>query len=296
MDVAVPHWSSWSFLVYAGGFTVLGSALGWLTYLSATHGDAAFAGWAFVVLALLQVAARVFLHRGQRVAAGVFAFAGVVAFAIFFGALFTWFGWLGHQGTSSTFRGFGTARLAVELLTLVAAVKMLRAFRYPLLMLPVAVVSWVFVTDLLSGGGGWSAIVTLFTGLVFFACALSADAGPRRPYGFWLHLAAGLSIGGSLLFFWHSGSVEWTLIALASLTYIRFAGSLGRSSWAVLGTLGLLFASVHFTLKWTTVAVPFLGPTGHASRAWVPPLVFAVTGLLLVALGLSLARRQRIAA
>jgi hypothetical protein len=34
-----------------------------------------------------------------------------------------------------------------------------------------------------------------------------------------------------------------------------------------------------------------IGAQGHSSRGWVPPLVFAVTGVLLVALGLALARR-----
>jgi hypothetical protein len=292
----MPRWSSWSFLVYAGGLTTLGSALGWLAWLSVRNGDAAFAAWALVVAALLDGAAYSFRRRGHPVTAGVFAFTGVVGFAAFVAALFTWFGWLGNERSSVSFHGFDTGRLAVELLTLAAAAAALRTFRHPLLMSPVVLVSWLFVTDVLSGGGDWSAIVTVFVGLVFFAWALGIDAGPQRPYGFWLHLAAGLAIGGGLLHFWNSGNVDWILIVLASLVYIRIAGALGRSSWAVLGTFGLLFASVHFTLKWTTVNLPFIGAEGQASRSWVPPLVFGVTGLLLVALGLRLGRRQHVAA
>jgi hypothetical protein len=293
MDVVLPRWSSWSFLLYAGGFVVLSSALGWLGYLSGRSGAASYVVWALVVYALLEGTAQAFLRRGQRVAAGVFAFAGVVGFASFVGALFTWFGWLGHQGTSSNFQGFHAGRLALELLTLAAAARSLRTFRYPLLMLPVASVSWLFVTDLLSNGGDWSAIVTLLAGLVFLAWGLSVDSGPRRPYGFWLHVAAGLTIGGGLLHFWNSGNFDWVLIILASLVYIRLAGALGRSSWAFFGTLGLLFASVHFALEWTSVSIPFFGSAGHSSRGWVPPLVFSFTGGLLVALGLALGRRQR---
>lgn len=294
MDVAAPRWSSASVLVYAGGFTVLGSALGWLVWFSARYGDAALAAWALAVVVLLDGTALAFLQRGHRIAAGVFAFAGVVAFAAFVGALFTWFGWLGHESSASTLRGFDTGRLGIELLTLLVAAASLRRFRHPLLMLPVAFLSWLLLTDLLSGGGGWSAVVSFAIGLVFLASALGADAGPRRPYGFWLHLAAGLTIGGSFLYFWHSGNVDWILVCLASLVYVRFAAALERSSWAVLGTAGLLLASVHFTLEWTSVSVPFLGQAGHADRGWVGPLVFAVTGLLLVALGLRLARRERI--
>lgn len=295
MEVVVPRWSSASVLVYAGGFTVLGSALGWLAWFSARYGDAAFAAWALVIAALLDGTAYAFLQRGHRIAAGVFAFAGVVGFAAFVAALFTSIGWLGPQGPSSSFRGFDTARLAVELLTLAAAAVSLRTFRHPLLMLPVALVSWVFVTDVLSGGGDWSAVVSFLAGVVFLAWALGTDAGPRRPYGFWLHVAAGLTIGGSLLHFWNSGNVGWILVCLGSLAYVRLAAALGRSSWAVFGAIGLLLASSHFTLEWSSVNVPFVGSQGHSARGWVPPLVFAVTGLLLVALGLKLARRERVA-
>lgn len=296
MDVVVPRFAGWSFLVYAGGFTTLGAAGGWLVYLSAHHGAAAFTFWALVVYVLLESAAYAFLHRGHRVTAGVFAFTGVVAFAGFLAALFTWFGWLGHQGSSSTFAGFHAGRLGVELLTLGAAAASLRVFRHPLLMAPIVLLTWLFLTDLLSGGGDWSAIVTLLVGLAFFAWALGVDAGPQRPYGFWLHVGAGLAIGGSLLYFWHTGTFDWILVVLAALVFVRIGGALERSSWVVLGALGLLLASVHFTLKWTSVTVPLLGPAGHSSRGWVPPLVFTVTGALFVALGLLLGRRQRVAA
>jgi hypothetical protein len=296
MEIVLPRWSSWAFLVYAGGFTTLGAAGGWLGYLSARHGAAAYAFWALVVYALLEGLAFALLRRGHFVTAGVFAFTAIVGFASFLAALFTWFGWLGAQNSSSGFNGFHAGQLAVELLTLAAAVSALRVFRHPLLMLPVVLVAWIFVTDVLSGGGDWSAVVTLLVGLVFFAWALGLDAGSRRPYAFWLHVAAGLTIGGALLYFWHSGTFEWILIVLAAIAYIRIAGALGRSSWAVLGTFGLLAASVHFALKWTSLSVPILGPTGHSSRAWVAPLVFTVTGLLLVLLGLMLGRRQRVAA
>jgi hypothetical protein len=296
VEIVVPRWSSFAFLVYAGGFTTLGAAGSWLGYLSTRHGAAAYAFWALVVYALLEGLGYRLLQQGHRVAAGVFAFTAVIGFAAFVAALFTWFGWLGHQGSSSTFSGFHAGQLGVELLTLAAAVAALRVFRHPLLMLPVVLLAWLLVTDLLSGGGDWSAIVTFFIGLVFFAWALGLDAGARRPYGFWLHVGAGLTIGGALLHFWHSGTFEWILVALASIVYIRIAGALGRSSWAVLGTVGLLIASVHFTLKWTSVTVPILGATGHSSRGWVPPLVFTVTGLLLLALGLMLGRREHVAA
>ena len=292
MEVVHPRWSAWSFLVYAGGFTVLSATAAWLTYLAAHSGGAGYAGWTLLVYALLAVKAAAFRRSGHPVAAGVFAFVAVVAFVAFVSALWTWFGWGTSSPTSSSFSGFHFARLVLELLWLLAAVTALRMFRFPLIAAQVVLASWLFVTDLISNGGGWSAIVTLFVGLAYLAVALAVDAGPSRPYGFWLHLGSGLAIGGSLLWFWHGGDVEWTLIVIASVLYVFFSQLVSRSSWAVLGAGGLLIAATHFTLEWTHVQVVFFNGGSASARAWVPPLVLTGLGFLLVALGLALARRS----
>ena len=46
MDEAKPVWTTSSFLLYAGGLTVLGAAVAALGYLSGQYGNAAYAGWA----------------------------------------------------------------------------------------------------------------------------------------------------------------------------------------------------------------------------------------------------------
>src|SRR5437764_1214066 len=84
-----------------------------------------------------------------------------------------------------------------------------------------ALLSWFFVTDLLSGGGDWSAVVTFLLGLVFLFQARITDGGPNRVYGMWLHVGAGLTIGGSLLWFLHHGHFEWALIVVAGLLFVK---------------------------------------------------------------------------
>ena len=81
-------------------------------------------------------------------------------------------------------------------------------------------------------------------------------------------------------------------MAIASVVYVFFSQAVGRSSWAVLGTLGLLLASVHFALDWTHVRVVFFSGGSDSSRPWVAPLVFTCLGFLLVALGLATGRRS----
>jgi len=103
----------------------------------------------------------------------------VDVFAVFVGALWTWFGWLGSA--SSPFSGFEVSRLSLVLIVLIAALIALRIFRFPLIMLTVVQLTWFFVTDLLSGGGDWSAVVTFVSGLCFLAWARASTAVRTGP-------------------------------------------------------------------------------------------------------------------
>ena len=290
MEIIRPRWATWTFLLYAGAFTILGTALGWLSYFSATSGNAGYAAWSLLVFAVLAAAAERFKRTGHPITAGLFAFAAVVAFVAVVGAFWTWFGWLSYG--SSDFGGFHLSRLLAELLWVAATLVALARFRFPLLVAQFAVAAWLIVTDLISGGGDWSAVVTLLVGFCFLGAGLLVDLGSTRPYGLWLHVAAGLLIGGSLIFLMHHGTVEWTLIAVASVVYIGLAQLFGRSSWAVLGALGLLIAAGQFTLQWTHIHVSLFEPQGAGGRGWVPPLVFGCAGALLLLLGLLAARRR----
>lgn len=290
MAVLQPRWSARSFLVYGGGLTVLAATGGWLTYLSARFGDGAYAGWAFLATLALTAVALGLRRSEHAVAAGVFGFAAVAVFAAFVTALWAWFGWPTNTN-GSAFGGFHTGRLVLELLWLGAALAALRAFRFPLLLAQAVLATWLLVTDLVSNGGSWSAVVTMVVGLAYLAAAVAIDLGARRPYGFWLHLGAGVLVGGALLWFWHGGDVEWALVVVASIGYVFFAQVVGRSSWAVLGTVGLVAAAVHFTFEWTHVQLLFFSGGHGSARAWVAPLVFTCLGALLVALGLAVGRR-----
>jgi len=290
VDVVKPRWTSASYLLYLGGLTVLVAAAYSLGYLSSSYGDAAYAAWALLVLVVLGALAIVLRRADRWMAAGLFALATVIAFAAFVGALETWFGWLPHS--VSFVGGFHVGLLALELLTIVTALVALGMFRFPLLSLVVALVGWYFVTDVLSNGGNWTATVTLFVGLFYLAVAAVLDRGSRRPYGFWLHVAAGLLVGGSLLYFWHSGDTGWTLVAVVGLAYIGLGALTGRSSWTVLGSFGIYAAAVHFGEKWARATISLFGGSATSQREWVPPIVLAAVGFLFVLLGLGLERRR----
>jgi hypothetical protein len=298
--VRVP-WSSASFLAYLGGLLIVFSLLTLLGVQAEEHGSAGLVFWALVVLVIVSVLAFAARASGHRVTAGLFALSVVAALLVFLGGLLEWFGWLAHP--DAQLEGFHVSILFLELAAAIAAGVTWGIFRFPLLVFVVAAASWLFITDLVSNGGDWSAIVTIAVGFVLLAVALAAGPVPA----FWLHVSAGLAIGGGLLWFFHDSTFDWILIAVAGLAYVGLGERLMRSSWAVLGAWGLLQTASYFAEKWSDISLllffpfvyltPFVfsGYDGDERQGheWAGPLVFAVTGLAFIGIALFLARRRR---
>lgn len=282
-------WTSATFLLYTGALTVLAAAI-WLdSILSDRYSSAGFVGWAALVFACAAVCARAFRGAGRPLLAGLFAFVSVALFAVAVAAIEDWWGWLSHD---SPLHGFHWSLLLLEVVTLIAALRALRIFRHPLLVLAAAGVGWYFVADLLSSGGNWTAWVSLLYGLVLLAVA----GGVNRVYAFWLHVVSGLTIGGALLWFWHESDWNFVLVGLTGLVYILFGAGRMRSSWTVLGAVGLFLTTVHFIDKWFGDVNPlffFFGVGEEPKHDWARPLGFVVLGFVYVALGIMLRRRER---
>ena len=307
MNVVRVPWSSASFLVYLGGITILFATISLLIVQGEGHGSAGIVLWAFLIFLAVTVAAFAARARGHGVTAGLLATSWVVTLIVFLGALLNWFGWLPDTEEGGIFEGFRFWLLFLELATIVATAVALRLFRFPLLVLLLAASVWFFVTDLISGGGDWTAIVTIAVGLAFLLAGIAVDEGPSRPYGFWLHVAAGLTIGGGLAWFWNDGAVDWILLGLTGLLYILIGDRLTRSSWVVFGGWGILQTATYFAAKWSDVTAasfpfflsfPFFFAVdelsfGQHAHDWIGPLIYALTGAFFIAIALWLARRRR---
>lgn len=289
--VRKPTWTSSSLLLYVGGLTVLISASSSLVYLSTHYGSGALTAWALLPLVVLLAVAQALRKRGQWIAAGVFAFGAVAMWGAFLGILFTWWGWGANSTSSNTFAGWNWALWFLLLLLIAGASAALRTFRFPLLFVYVLWSVYFLVTDVISSGGNWSAVVTLFIGFVYLFVGVSVDRGPRNPYGFWWHFSAAFLIGGALVYWWHSSETDWALLATASVAYILLAGRTQRSIWALLGIVGFFAAATHWTVEWVSTGLLSLG----SDRSWVPLVVVAVVGFFFVLLGLYLEwlRRRR---
>jgi hypothetical protein len=302
--IRVP-WSSASFLVYLGGLTLFAALASLLAAQADDYGSGGFVGWALLVFLATESCALLLLVNGRRVTAGLLALSAVAAWVVFLGALLDWFGWLAH--TDSPFAGFHVSHLFLELSLVFAAAAALAVFRFPLLVFPLAAGTWFFVTDLLSGGGDWSAVLSILAGLMLLSWAVAVDRGSTRPFAFWLHVVAGLTIGGGLLWLFHDGDWDWILIGVVALLYIWIGDRLVRSSWIVLGAWALLQTTAHFAAKWSAEALgaffylfPFLlvdafGNTsfGRETHPWAAALSFAGIAVVFILIGLLLARRRQ---
>ena len=161
-------WSGASFLAYLGGLTILAAVGSLLRAEAGQHGSAGLVGWALLVFLGVTGFALVARASGHRVTAGLLALSSVVSFVVLLGALLDWFGWFASV-RGSPFEGFRVSVLFLELAVVLAALAALLVF-------VAAAGTWLFVADLLSNGGDWTAVVTLLTGLALLATAVVVDA------------------------------------------------------------------------------------------------------------------------
>lgn len=289
MKIARAPWTSGSFLLYLGGLLSLFGAIAWMGVISAEHGEGAFAGWSVLFWAVGMFLALWFLMQGRRITAGIFAVVGLGLFAVMVGAFFSWWGWL--DGNTS-FSGFHVGKLLFELIVLVAAAIDLRIWRFPLLVLPLAFVTWFFLTDLVSGGGNWTNVVTLLIGFSYFLAGLGFDGSDARPYGFWIHVLAGVLIGAVFLDWWGHGDAGWAGIIIIALFFIMTGAGIRRSSYAVLGAIGLILATGHYVGSSPRISTDLGIESSGDQASWAAPVGYLLLGLFLASLGTMLYGRR----
>lgn len=284
-DALRPRWSSASALVYLGSSVILVATSVLLGILGDDHGDWALAGYSALAAILAFGLAHWLERSGRAVAAGVLATLAVVFFAIFVGSVENAIGILDVD-----IDDYQPATLLLEALTIAAALVALQRFRAPLLMLPIALTVWITVVDLGSlGSWNGSEVLSILVGIALIVTGVAVDRAGREPYGFWLHVVGGLAFGGGVLAL-IEGDLAWAFVGLLSLAYVAAAYLLARSSYAVLGTVGILATTTYFTLDGFSILEVVLpigsGELGEPLDPWQVALSFVIAGLLIVVLGL----------
>lgn len=244
-------------LYYFGGMLAIGAMSLFMTY-----GWALLGAWgsAAIASAYLFGALRVAKHLKDRqllVAAGNLATLAVCLVPLVVWSVQVGLG-LWPEGGSDVFATYhkhiNWRWLTLELATLAAAVVMLRAYRLPFMVMPVAVTLWYISLDLChllmqTEGFDWqftrdfSLVSGLFTCAlavwVDLRCRLATDPEDRQDFAFWLYIFgaamfwAGLSLRDS------NSELGKAIYCLINVVLVFWGAAINRRVFTVFGGLGV---------------------------------------------------------
>ncbi|MFC7514833.1 DUF2157 domain-containing protein [Herbaspirillum sp. GCM10030257] len=290
---ASPRFSGTHVLYYLGGMLAIGAAS-----LFATLAVEAAGMPALFILSLLYMVAAVAIaaileKRGYGIPAGIFATLAValVPLAVFAlqHVLGFWVDGAHAQHYRDYHRYIDWRWLIMELATLAAGALLLWRFRYPFLMMPIAITLWYMGMDIIPAllaqagnendwfsGATWEMRkqISLAFGMAMLLLAFFVDLRFRhdRDYAYWLYLFGLLSFWGALSMM-GSGKLPGKLVYLCINFGMVFVGALlGRRVFAVFGGIGI--AMVLGDLSWNLF---------KNSIAFV--LVLTVLGFALIGVG-----------
>ena len=244
-------------LYYFGGMLAIGAMSLFMTY-----GWALLGAWgsAAIATAYLYGAWRVARHLHSRnlfVPAGILATLAVCLVPLVVWSVQVGLGLWPEGGTS----GFGAYHryinwrwLTLEFATLAAAVVMLRAFRLPFMVMPVAVTLWYLSLDLChlvmqTEGFDWQFTrdFSLVSGLFVCAlavwvdlrCRLATQAQDRQDFAFWLYLFGAVMFWAGLSLRHSDSEVSKAIYCLINVGLVFWGAAINRRVFTVLGGLGV---------------------------------------------------------
>ena len=284
-----PRFSFVHVLYYLGGMIAIGAmslfmTLGWNT-LGGWGGFFTAVCYGVLALALTHW----FLEQKQlAIPAGIMATLAVVMVPL---AIFGTQMALGYWIDTKSYRDYHVfidwRWIMMEFGTLAIGAALLWRYRFPFMMMPIAVTLWYMSMDLVpflfGDGFNWEIrkFVSLWFGLVMVLLAFWVDVRSRhsRDYAFWLYLFGVITFWGGLSSM-NSGSEVGKLIYCGiNVAMILIGAVLGRRVFAVFGGLGIA------------------GYLGHLSyRVFKDSLLFPFTlsalGLAIIWLGVIWQRRE----
>ncbi len=269
-------------LYYLGGLIAIGAMTLFMTLGWEAFGGAGILGISCLYALIGLKLTNTFRDRGYLVPAGISA-SFVVALAPL--AIYGFQQALGLWPDNSSYREYHQFIkwhwLYMELATLAVGAFMLWKYRFPFLVMPVAVTLWYLTMDvsaMISGGDfDWALrkLVSMYGGLLMILLAVWVDIRSRygADHAFWLYLFG-------VIAFWSGLSLQYSESELAKFAYfcinLLMIGAgvlLVRRVFVVFGALGIC------------------GYLGHLAyevfeNSWLFPIVLTVIGLAIVYLGI----------
>ena len=288
---AEPRFSFVHVLYYLGGMIAIGAMSIFMTL-----GWNSLGGWGGFVTAVLYAMLALslthwFLERKQlEIPAGIMATLAVVMVPL---AIFAAQTALGYWGADKPYRDYHVfidwRWLMMEFGTLAVGAILLWRYRFPFMLMPIAVTLWYMSMDLVPYLLGQERVydweirkfISLWFGLAMTLVAFWVDLRSRfsRDYAFWLYLFGVLTFWGGLSLM-KSGS-EWGKLGYCGINVamILLGAVLGRRVFAVFGGLGV---------------AGYLGYLSYQvfKDSMIFPLALSLVGLAIIGLGVLWQRRE----
>ena len=277
-----PRFNGTHILYYLGGLLAIGAASLFATLAVEAMGMSVLLGLTLLYAVCAIGVATWFEKRNLGVPASIFATLVIALAPLATFALQHVLGFWADGSNAQHYRDYHMwidwRWIMMELSTLFVGVLMLKRFRYPFLVLPIAMTLWYMGMDVVpallmqngSSSSDWfddsawqlRQNITLIFGLLMLLLSFFVDLRSRhtKDYAFWLYLFGLLTFWGALSSM-GSGELSGKLIYLALNFGLVFLGAiLGRRVFAVFGGMGIVM--VLGDLSWHM----FKNSLEHVSR------------------------------
>ena len=295
-------------LYYAGALIVILAMSVCLTTAWSNIGASALFVFAAAYAVFFLLLAEWMKNRpGLSVPTGLVATLAVAMVPLMIYALQEWLGLWPEGDAPGEYQNFyewvRSMWLQMELWTLIAGAAVLWRYRYPFIVLPLAVMLWFVsmdVTPLIAGGypdpadyasneaytkadaALWKLRqwVSLLFGLGMIALAYVTDRRTRLDYAFWLYMFGALAFWGALSSMDSDSELNKFLYAVINVALIGLGVFLGRRVFLVFGAMGVYAYLGHLALKIFEDSLLF-------------PVVLVAFGLSVIGVGILLYRHGK---
>jgi hypothetical protein len=170
--------------------------------------------------------------------------------------------------------------------TVLAALIALRFFRFPFIVMPLAVALWFASMDLTPWifGDKWAdwenrKIISIWFGLFVLAVAWLVDLRAKGDFAFWLHLFGLLTFWGGLTAMDSDSELSKALYCALNVLLLLLSIFLQRRAYAVFGALGIASYLGHLSYRVFKDSLLF-------------PFALSLIGVAIIAAGLLYFRRR----
>ena len=285
-----PGFGFTSVLYYLGGLIAIGAMT-----LFMNLGWESFGGWGifFISLAYAGVGLKltaIFQQKGHAIPAGICA-TFVVALTPL--AIYGLQQALGLWPDESTYREYHRYIkwhwFYMELGTLIVGLVVAWRYKYPFLMMPIAVTLWYMSMDVAAMIMGdeydfhFRALVSMYFGLLMILCAFWVDfrSSEKADYAFWLYIFAVMTFWGGMTAQESDSELSKFLYFCVNIFMITVGVVIVRRVFVVFGAIGVCLYLGH--LAWDVF-----------ENSWLFPITLTAIGLLIIYLGVLWQKNEKV--